>query len=343
MRDYLSLIFICGIMDLISEFYDGYRYFGYWSSPQRFGNQIRVHSREDVIELLNKYNGVYNCGISMCSIIGEVPLMLYLPFDFDSYNLKESWEDAKKLYNYLAPDYDISINYSGYRGFHCFLTIPPKMYSTNLIKTAQKWFMDALDLKTCDPNIFGDWRRLMRIPGTLHCGKFKKDKEKQWKRLGEGNYCQQIKYSKGDMFPLDELFEDDNPEYEFVNINGSRDGKKPHPYPCLEHTLKYYRDEYNEREPPQLIRYSYVAYLLKLGKEPEEIFDMLYDKYSTGKEYEWYDWNDTTTMTQINQIARNERYNPLKCKTIESMGFCLKENCPYYTKDWKVKKLRNLK
>jgi len=167
------------MMDLIEEFYDGIRYFGAWSSPQRFGYQHKVYSKEDVIQYINEYNGILNCGISVCTFKDEVPYLLYLPFDFDSDSLANSWSDAMKFYNHIVDiGYDISINYSGYRGFHCLISTIPLPYSRKLIHDVQSYYKNLLDLKTCDPNIFGDIRRLIRIPGTLHIGKFKRLKGK---------------------------------------------------------------------------------------------------------------------------------------------------------------------
>lgn len=329
------------MVDLISTFLGGTRFFGYWSSPQRYGNQFRVKSRQDVVNLLNTYNGVYNCGISICSYLGEVPYLLYLPFDFDSYNLEESWVDAKKFYNFMVKSgYDISIQSSGFRGFHCLVSTIPNLYSKRQIRQAQQWFKDLLHLETCDTAIFGDWRRLIRIPGTLHCGKFIKDKNKKWKRLGEGSYCKVIKYNEGKLFDLNEYFEDDFPDYEFSAVSNN---KPLHSYPCVDDVLDNYKDEFGRREPPQLIRYSYVAYWLRSGKTPKEIYKMLEDRHSIGKEYEWYDWDDDITMNQIIHISgRGDDYHPLKCETIKSLGFCLENKCRYFIDDWKVKSVRDI-
>ena len=73
-----------------------------------------------------------------------------------------------------------------------------------------------------------------------------------------------------------------------------------------------------------------------------DIYKMLEDKHSIGKEYEWDDWDSDITYKQIYQIyGRGDGYHPLKCETIESLGFCLKEDCPHYVEAWKPKKLRS--
>ena len=105
-----------------------------------------------------------NCGISMCSFKDDIPYLLYLPFDFDSYSLEESWQDAKTLYNNMVDEgWDISINYSGYRGFHCLVSVVPKPYARNQILAAQSFYKRYLKLDTCDSNIFGDIRRMAMV------------------------------------------------------------------------------------------------------------------------------------------------------------------------------------
>ena len=321
------------IMDLISEFYEGYRFFGYWSSPQRFGKQYPVKSRDGVVKLLNKFNGAYNCGISMCSFIDNIPYLLYLPFDFDSDILKESWEDAKKLYNFLVDcGYDVCINYSGFRGFHVLITTVPKPYSRPQIRALQKYFKRVLDLPTCDKQIFGDIRRLIRIPGTIHAGKFKKDENKIWKRLGEGSCTFQVKYTSGEPLDIDDLIQEESMEYDY-EANENTNYKPKHPYPCIDRYI-------NNEEPPQLIRYSYVAYRLNSGISPEDIIEELKQYHSVGKKYEWIDWDEHLTSVQVYHIAGGD-YNPLSCETLRELGYCMKD-CPYNTDNWEVKNIKNV-
>jgi len=321
-------------MDLISEFYGGYRYFGYWSSPQRYGQQYRVYNRNDVVKLLNTWNGVYNCGISVCTFKGEIPFLLYLPFDFDSDSLEKSWEDAYNLYNWIVDEgWDITINYSGYRGFHCLISVVPDFYSRQQIKSAQEFYKNILNLKTCDPQIFGDIRRLIRIPGTAHVGKFKRVKGKGWVRMGEGGYCKTIKHSPGELLNLDDYWEDKYPEYQ---MDRETNGISYHEYPCVVKAM-------NHREPGQLIRYSHTAYLLKRGMTPEEILEDYELRHGDGRKYEWDDWNKDYTYRQIIHIADNPNYNPLKCSTLKAMGYCLGSECPYFQDDFKVKSVKEMK
>jgi len=226
-------------MDLISEFHNpnAFRYFGYWSSPPKYGNQFQVKDRKEVVRFINAYNGLMNCGISVCEYADTVPYLLYLPFDFDSDDLDKSWEDAMNFYNYIAEEgYQITINFSGYKGFHCLIPVEYQLYSKKQIKNVQMYFKDLLGLKTCDPAINGDIRRLIRIPGTVHCGKFKRIKGKGWIRVGEGSYCETISHNEGNKLDLNEIDCPEYPEYEFENsVNGNGNGVKNNRYfPCID-------------------------------------------------------------------------------------------------------------
>ena len=283
---------------------------------------------------MNVWNGAMNCGISVSTFKGEVPFLLYLPFDFDSDTLEKSWEDTKKLYNEVVDEgWDIFVQYSGFRGFHCLVSVVPDIYSRGQIKAAQEFYKRTLNLRTCDTQIFGDVKRLIRIPGSLHAGKFKKIKGKGWQRMGEGGYCSTMKHTKGDLLDLDDYFVDEFPEYDFDRVKSN---SNLHPYPCIDVAM-------NNREPSQLIRYSYVAYHLKEGKKPNEIINMLEEKHSDGKKYEWDDWNKEYTAKQIFHIAgRIDCYNPLKCSSLKSLGYCV-DGCPYNYSDWVFKKYKDIK
>jgi len=323
-------------MSLISDFYGGYRYFGYWSSPQRFGNQIPVNSKSEVLELLGRYEGVYNCGISISTIKFGVPYLLYLTFDFDSDNLRNSWDDAKQLYDFVSDSgFDVYINFSGCRGFHVLISTIPKPYSKPQVRVAHKFFYDLLKLKTCDKQLFGDIRRLIRIPDTIHAGKFIK-KNGKWIRDREGSISHIIKHSVGELLDLEEIVRE---EPDDIKMNFPSNGSfnlHTHPYPCLEKHIK------NE-EPPQLIRYSYVAYLKDTGKTPEEIMEILINNHSKGKKYEWSDWDLEYTYNQVKHITDDSKdYHPPRCETLKSLGYCI-SNCKYDISDWNLKHVSELK
>jgi hypothetical protein len=318
--------------DLISEFYGGYRFFGYWSSPPKYANQIAVKSRKRVVELASTYNGVYNCGISMCSIIDDVPHLLYLPFDFDAKDLKDAWNDASTLYNELVEDgYDATINYSGYRGFHVIVSVYPKPYTRPQIRVSQKFFAEGLGLKTADKQIFGDIRRLIRIPGTTHAGKFEKTNS-HWKRIGCGGICTTIHHTPGELLDLDELVEE--VEIDYDELYDNREIKNMPSYTCLERHI-------NNEEPPQIIRYSYVAMLIDKGYEVDDIMNILSTAHSPSGKAPWNDWDEDYTRKQVMHIAYANEYHPLSCQSLKELGYCVKD-CPDNIDYWKFKKSKEV-
>ena len=329
-------------MDFISEFNGGLRRLQFWSSPQRLSRRYMVSSRDEVVKRLNTYNGVFNCGLSVSTYIDGIPNLLYVPFDFDSDNLDKSWDDARSLYNYMIDlGYDISINYSGYRGFHCLVTCVPQFYTKQILKATQMYFKDKLRLSTSDENIMGDVARIMRIPGTLHCGKFKRVKKKGWQRQGEGDYCQLIAYNKGELIDLND-YEKYIKKFKINGFNGGTiddDKYKGIEYPCiLNHLDHYINPENNTHEPIQLMRYSFVAHKLRQGYTPEDIYNMIEKRWGEGRKYEWDDWSSEYTYGQINQISSRDDYYPLSCRSIKKLGFCL-PNCPRNKDRWLKRKV----
>lgn len=321
-------------MNLLSEFYGGHRYVGFWSSPPKYANQFAVKTEKRINELVSLYNGVYNCGISVCSVIDNIPYLLYLPFDFDSGDLESAWKDASNLYNELASNgYDVVINYSGYRGFHVLISVLPRPYTKPQIRVAHKFFTEGLNLKTSDKQIFGDIRRLIRIPGTMHGGRFEKVDNK-WKRVGFGGLCKTVAYSPGELLDLDELIEED--DYEFIDYDKSNsNGKNMPDYLCLKRHI-------NNEEPPQVIRYSYVAMLLNKGYDMDEVIDILRNDHGPGSKYPWVDWDEDYTVKQVMHITYAGCYHPLHCEQLKYQGYCLPE-CINNMDSWGIKNVGKVK
>lgn len=311
--------------DLISEYLGGYRFLGYWdNSKQRTksGYQFKVFSKEEAIDRLEFLNGICNCGITVTTYIHNTPYLLYLPFDFDSPDLRKSWDDASKLYNFFAKaNYDVMIDYSGSKGFHVFVKTVPKVYTKNQIKWMQKFFAKHLNLETADERIMGDVRRLMRIPGTFH---------------KKGTLCHTIKQSGGSKLldinkfvksnvSVKEYYSNDN------NTKGYDDYSIGHEYPCIEYYArnKQYWLEHHPRksfEPPHKpIRFAWVILRMIDGKTDDEIVDEI-------KQIGWWDFDEYKTRYQLRQIRRRG-YKLPSCKTLKDGGFCL-DSCPHNTNNW---------
>ncbi len=274
----------------------GIRKFSHWNNGT--GNQIPVTSREEIYELVGKYLGEENIGLSICTYVDEVPFVMFVPFDFDSKDdIKPAWKDAIKLYNkFVELNYNVHLIYSGKKGFHIMVKVIPKPYSRECLRAFQKWFVNMLDLKTADIQIFGDTKRIMRMVYTYNI---------------KGDLCQEIAYNPGIPIDIDDLL-----LTTYVAKPITYEKREFHEYPCIEELMR------TDPEPRELIRLSYVALRLAKGMSEDDIIDEM-------KTFDIVDWDEEITRRKIQYISDGE-YVPLGCRSIEEQGNCLKEKCKLY-------------
>ena len=246
----------------------------------------------------------------MCTYHEGKPHLLFLPFDFDSVNLRNAWLDAKELYNYVVDKgYSTAITFSGNRGFHVYIRTKVKYYKHNQIAGMQNMFKDILELETIDTNIFGDIRRLMRLPGTFHKKTMK--------------VCKILDETEGKMLDLDKFIErEDNGDCEAYMAQAYT----PRDYPCIEKLLRdreYWINNHPRRsfQPSQRVRYAWVTMRLQEGKSVQEILE-------EGESYGWDDWKPHLARYQIDHIAGGT-YHPPGCNLLEREGYCIIKDCPY--------------
>jgi len=297
-------------MDIISEFYGGTRYFAYWNNNGRYGMQIPVKSREDVISLIEKYNGLENCGISISTFIDNIPFLLFIPFDFDSKNdLHKAWLDAKKLFNFLSESkYKVSLVFSGNKGFHVILKTQPLIYTRTQLRDFQLFLKKYLKLKTFDMQIAGDIRRIIRIPGTYN---------------SNGVLCRVIAESDGNLVNLNDFTTELQRQYYNNEYQGQVD--IIHEYPCVERLIKdrefWYRNHPRHSfEPTWILRFAYVIELISKGLNDKEIVDKI-------EELRWDDFNRRKTEYFVRHIRRKQYLHP-SCETLREFGYC-DESCKY--------------
>jgi hypothetical protein len=270
----------------------GHRYVGYYEQEQ-------VNSRQDIIKIIEEHLAVDNIAISISTYMHNEPYLLFLPFDFDADKLRDAWDDAKRLYNYLVREnYSAYLSYSGRKGFHVYILTIPKIYSRKQLRVAQNHFKNLLSLSTVDQQIFGDIRRLMRVPGTFNLN---------------GGVCRILARNEGERLDLDEIYEDlELPIDRHSRTNGE---SRFHKYPCIESIVR------SDSEPRHLIRFSYVILRLDQGWSHEEILNEI-------KSFKWIDFDPNYTLKQINHIDGMD-YSPLSCNSLRDLNFCCIENCPY--------------
>lgn len=300
-------------MNLLNDFKNGYRFFGYWmkQGERDYAFQFKVTSKQEIINLVNRYNGVFNCGVSMSTYIHGMPYLLFLPFDFDSKNIDNAWTDAREMYNYACKlGYECALHYSSGKGFHVFIKTVPDVYTKEQIRYIQMYFKDYLHLETSDEAVMGQWRRLMRLPGTWH--------------MGSGGMCVCIAENSGRLLDLHKFISYDVPVKDMIIKN--RGEILRHKYPCVHQLVRdrdfWIKHNVKERfEPSQIIRLSYVIEGLARNKTVEEINNKIAD-------LGWDDYKSNKTKYQIKHI-RDGRYVHPSCKTLQELGYCIIKNCKY--------------
>lgn len=288
----------------------GERHFLHWTEAS--GNWHSCESTEDVQRLMHFYNGVENCALSICAFIEENPILLYVPFDFDSETIHVARDEAATLFQFLVnADYDVALHFSGCRGYHVIISVVPKVYTSEQLCACQEYFTDLFGLTTVDHQLFGDMMRRIRIPDTVN--------------MKSKMPCMVVAHHNGKLLDLDEMFPDNGygaVDVSFSDVAYAMDGDASttkQQYPCLEKLIcdRDYWIENHPRhsyEPSDFVRWSFICYRMWQGIKQEDVFNEC-------KSFGWDDWDDSTTAYRIGQIYA-KRYFPPSCDTIKRNGYC---------------------
>ena len=269
----------------------GHRYIGFWGD--KVGSQVPVRNASDVVDFVSKYLGLFNIGMSISTFKDNKPYVLFMPFDFDDENPINTIGDVVKLWNHFVESgIDSYLTFSGRKGFHILVSLVPKNYDKNKLKSIQKYIKNKFNLTTLDGNLFGDRRRLIRLPFTYN--------------IINGSMCKLLAYNQGEKLDLDKIKIDYNPSIQKSDLKV--EFKNYHEYPCIEDLVR------NDPEPRHLIRFTYVILRLSKGWSEDDIIEEI-------KSFNWIDFDEEYTRKQIRQIAENGYY-PLSCKSLIDLGYC---------------------
>ena len=262
-------------------------------------NQFPVYSEEEIINVIKMHLGFRNIGISVCAYRENEQILLFLPFDFDSDNIYEPWDDADKLFECLV-DMDVTcrVNFSGKKGFHVIAETEPKPYPTKQIWATQQFFRDVLGLETMDEKVH-DISRLIRIPWTYNI---------------KGTWCRTIAGHDGHPLDLDDLpveFEsyERHETYEYGNVEYKR--------PCVEWLInnkEYWMKKRGKYEPTEEIRLTWAAIRLWRGDSIDEIIE-------EAKTYGWNDFDEDIIQKKLEYLDSRE-WNPHSCDSLKALGYC---------------------
>jgi len=170
------------------------------------GEPFKVRNTNDLYRLIQKYDGVANCAISVYTFSKDDPdpmkrhmsaVFDVIAFDFDG-DLRDTLDDLKKLKEKFLDKLHVEalFTFTGGRGFHVYLYFQPYQPKSNvkaLLKYVQQFITQECELKTVDPQTFGDVGRLFRVPGTTH--------------LKTGLYCTPLAQSEVFHLSLEEIKE----------------------------------------------------------------------------------------------------------------------------------------
>ena len=278
--------------------------------------------------------------------------------------------DLRKLARF-AEELDIpyEASYSGSKGFHFFHMLKPWTYKVSpklesAIRSVQLWWCALGEyedgayvkkLRCDDEHIYGDWRRLVRMPGSVYA---KWIPEKEEAKLN-GRHC--ISMTREMIFDwnMDEIIErSKNPyflkpkkyesltlkqfikEYDIkeslylakstgTNLTFAEKSKgydkvlqKQFPEPCLYNALI-------SDNPPHIARFAITVYCKDVLKFTEDqVFELMQSR-------RWADnHNKKTCREQINHIYRRDyrraKEQKKRCQWFKDNGMCVGEGCKYF-------------
>ena len=276
-------------------------------------NQFPVYTKREIIRVIETHLGFRHLGISVCAYSNGDQILLFLPFDFDSTELRQPWEEAKRLFNRLV-DMDITciLQNSGRKGFHVIIETEPKVYHRSQIASAHEFFRDIDGLETFDPKLIGDVSRLIRIGWTFH---------------PDGTWCRVIAEHNGQLLDLDDLPIEYDP-YDYDRHNENEYGNKVIERPCIEELIKdkEYWHKHHPRgtfEPSEDVRLTWASMRLWRGDTFDEII-------SEAESYGWDDFDEDKIRKKLEYLDSKE-WTPHSCDKLKSYGYCL----PHIRCKWK--------
>jgi hypothetical protein len=131
--------------------------------------RMRCENKEIFYKQINNHNGLKNVYYSLYDASGVIDKV---GFDYDSLHPEQLVGDLQKASDYLIKkNLKHTIMFSGKKGFHLyvFCKITPLKNPKDALKNFQLTFEKETETKP-DPQLYGDVRRVLRVPNTFHLG-----------------------------------------------------------------------------------------------------------------------------------------------------------------------------
>lgn len=327
--------------------------------PRYVGNphQTLVRTKEELRRFIAENNGRRPCFISLYSFKSKTQLELdKIYFDFDVEHRGEAYDefrlqkDVLSLVAFLSPYPVVIINTR--KGYHAYIPLVPELMhrekAHKKIQVVQSWLTWRLGLTTADARVFGDERRITRIPNCYYVD------SRNYK--ANGTCCVPLSIDEIWFFDvnrlerlckaprkhfihsplqsplksIDELIgsynmiakniicrgdkhapnsrENMNVANEFINRVFTR-------YPCV-------GSEIQEDNPISFARFCAVIHLKKIGWDIGQIW-----KFFAGLGMR--DFDSDKTAYHVEYIYRRYNMHP-SCSSLKEKGLCLGDKCKRY-------------
>lgn len=296
--------------------------------PREMGNPKRTlaWNENDFKSFVNANNGINDVFTSVYDVNLNIDKIF---FDFDG---DKSLEESIKIYNYLKEqNYNVIPVASGKKGIHLYLLLKNKNYG---LETKQLLYNATVSIvkksfngetgKCVDKRIFGDIRRLCRVPNTLRPPKnlgfctYLPDDFVNFTRNDLERYLKaphNIEYKINGKFPtLNQLIDNKlDLSYEMTYEDKGRTITVGNGCKMLKLVLRPCLYRYIEGiHPPHEVRVASTIDLLQLDLSVDCICDFY-------KQLGWEDFDESYTRYQIEHLRRSN-YQPFGCKRLITLG-----------------------
>ena len=279
--------------------------------------QVTVNDSAKLQELIET-SALLDCYLQSHTAEDRSKGLLYLVFiDIDCLgNLARAEKLKSRVVSHIKKEFEVKpyVQFSGFKGYH--VIVPMKTTQINSPSMAPE-FLKFCQLRLskgyCDPQILGDVIRLVRIPHTYNSKAVRAGMDglvtpiQEWdgRELDPGLLWEEFKLEKLE----EELYKTEKRGEKARPIKPNGELKQPRP--CIVRALQHPLQEGNGH----LMRLAVAAEYLNLGWAPSEIAQLFQNQSDYSYEKSLYFVED----------AQKRGYKPFKCKTIQSLGYCLLE------------------
>jgi hypothetical protein len=335
------------------EVFEGY---GHDKDGKLLGSRIFLTGYPSFLNYLERMQkGVFPCWMSVLTFSGrDEPIILCkLYFDFDSKNLELTWKEARDFAQRLRRFHnaDSLICFSGNKGFNVYVWLQKHLTFTKGSKFSikevyskiQEILLKGTKYETLDPNPLGDVKRVSRVPYSIHqgsgllCTPVNIDREplslQSLKGYQENGLSEQFID-----FCLRKLEEEEQQHEEkkkrWINKENpfGDNTNTPSIRPCIQAALNV---DLVEKQGTKM-RLAVAREFLAVKWKTEDIVQLFKNQDNFNEETTKERIEDLKKEAESTDEKKREKAKPFKCKTIISLGFCLKENCALWR--WKTER-----